>query len=59
MAIGDQYNDAEMLTEVGYGVAMGSAPDTVRSVARHVTGTFEEDGAALAIETFVLGRAAA
>ena len=59
MAIGDQYNDAEMLTEVGYGVAMGGAPDTVRSVARHVTATFEEDGAALAIETLILGRAAA
>ena len=59
MAIGDQYNDAEMLAEVGHGVAMGGAPEPVRAAARHVTATLEADGAALAIEALVLGREAA
>ncbi len=59
MAIGDQYNDAEMLAEVGHGVAMGDSPEAVRSAARHVTATIDQDGAALAIETLVLGREAA
>lgn len=59
MAIGDQYNDAEMIAEVGHGVAMGGAPEAVRAVARHVTAPLEADGAALAIEALVLGREAA
>ncbi len=59
MAIGDQYNDAEMLAEVGHGVAMGGSPEPVRAAARHVTASIEEDGAALAIEAIVLGRRAA
>ena len=59
MAIGDQYNDAEMLAEVGHGVAMGDSPEAVRVAARHVTATIAQDGAALAIETLVLGREAA
>ncbi len=59
MAIGDQYNDAEMLAEVGHGVAMGDAPAAVRAAARHVTAPLDADGAALAIEALVLGREAA
>ena len=59
MAIGDQYNDAEMLAEVGHGVAMGDSPEAVRVAARHVTATIADDGAALAIEALVLGREAA
>jgi Cof subfamily protein (haloacid dehalogenase superfamily) len=59
MAIGDQYNDAEMLAAVGHGVAMGGAPEAVRAAARHQTASFEDDGAALAIEALVLGSAAA
>ncbi len=59
MAIGDQYNDAEMLAEVGHGVAMGDSPEPVRAAARHVTAPFAEDGAALAIESIVLRREAA
>ncbi len=59
MAIGDQYNDAEMIAEVGHGVAMGDSPEAVRAAARHVTARFAEDGAALAIESIVLRRRAA
>jgi hypothetical protein len=56
MAVGDQFNDLEMISAVGCGVAMGGAPPEVRAVARYVTAPFEEDGAALAIEALVLGR---
>jgi hypothetical protein len=56
MAIGDQVNDLEMLAMAGIGVAMGGAPPEVRAAADHVTAPIEEDGAAQAIERFVLGR---
>lgn len=56
MAVGDQYNDIELLASVGHGVAMGEAPDAVRAAARYVTAPFEEDGAAVAIEALALGR---
>lgn len=54
MALGDGYNDLEMLREVGWGVAMGQAPEQVRTAASAVTATNLEDGAALAIERYAL-----
>jgi Cof subfamily protein (haloacid dehalogenase superfamily) len=54
MAVGDQHNDREMIAAAGMGVAMGGAPPEVRATARHVTAPIEEDGAAQAIEEFVL-----
>lgn len=56
MAVGDQLNDLEMVAMAGIGVAMGGAPAAVRAAAAHVTGPVAEDGAARAIERFVLGR---
>ncbi|MGH2468417.1 MAG: HAD-IIB family hydrolase, partial [Candidatus Limnocylindrales bacterium] len=56
LALGDQYNDLEMLEAVGHGVAMGGAPEPVRRAARHVTGTVGDDGVAQALEALVLGR---
>jgi len=56
MAIGDQDNDADMVAWAGLGVAMGNASAAVKAAARHVTAAVEEDGAALAIEQFILGR---
>lgn len=50
MAIGDDYNDIEMLDKAGYSFAMGNAPDEVKSHARFVTDTNERDGVAKAIE---------
>jgi Cof subfamily protein (haloacid dehalogenase superfamily) len=55
MAIGDQYNDLEMIAAVGHGVAMPSAPAGVRAVARHVAPPVEEQGAAQMIERLALG----
>ena len=54
MAIGDNHNDLEMLQAVGWGVAMGQAPDEVKAVAHAVTASNQEDGVALAIETYAL-----
>lgn len=54
MAIGDNMNDLEMLRTVGWGVAMGQAPDTVKASASAVTASNAEDGVALAIECYAL-----
>ncbi|MGA4670497.1 HAD family hydrolase [Propionibacteriaceae bacterium Y1923] len=44
LAIGDGYNDIEMLAWAGRGVAMGQAADGVKVHADTVTGTFFEGG---------------
>jgi Cof subfamily protein (haloacid dehalogenase superfamily) len=46
VAMGDGRNDIEMLQWAARGVAMGQAPDEVRSVASEVTGSVYDDGAA-------------
>ena len=56
-AIGDFFNDVEMLQEVGWGVAMGHAPDAVKAAANATTLDNSQDGCALALETYVLGSA--
>ena len=55
LAIGDQWNDLEMLAEVGHGTAMPSAPAEVRAAARYVAAPLQDDGAARMIEDLVLG----
>jgi hypothetical protein len=54
LAVGDQWNDLEMLAEVGHGAAMPSAPAEVRAVARYVAPPLEDEGAAQIIEQLVL-----
>jgi len=54
IAIGDNWNDLEMIEAAGLGVAMGHAPAGVRARARHVCGTSEEEGVRQVIERFVL-----
>ncbi|MGB8022320.1 MAG: HAD family hydrolase [Candidatus Nanopelagicales bacterium] len=44
MAIGDGYNDLEMLQHVAIGIAMGNAPQQVKDVADEVTVTPDEHG---------------
>ncbi|MGB5959113.1 MAG: HAD family hydrolase [Coleofasciculaceae cyanobacterium] len=53
MAIGDNFNDLEMLEYAGLGVAMGNAPTDVQAIANWVAPSVEEDGAAVAIEAFI------
>jgi len=55
MAIGDNYNDLEMLLFAGTGVVMANAPPTLREIpGLHPTASNAEDGVALAIERFIL-----
>ena len=46
LALGDGYNDIEMLRWAGRGVALGDAPAEVLAAADHVTGNFAEGGTA-------------
>jgi Cof subfamily protein (haloacid dehalogenase superfamily) len=52
-AIGDGYNDLEMIREAGLGIAMGNAPAAVQSAAKWVTGTNNETGVAQAVRRLV------
>lgn len=52
VAVGDNYNDAEMLQYAGMGVAMGNAPDDVKRLARYVTDTNDQHGVAAVIRKF-------
>jgi Cof subfamily protein (haloacid dehalogenase superfamily) len=59
LAIGDNFNDLEMLASVGHGAAMPSAPAPVRAAARYVAPPLAEEGAAQMIERLVLAGPAA
>jgi hydroxymethylpyrimidine pyrophosphatase-like HAD family hydrolase len=55
MAVGDNFNDLEMIEYAGTGVLMGNADPSLRERGDfHVTASNDEDGVALAIERFVL-----
>ena len=54
LAIGDNYNDVEMIAYAGIGVAMGNAPANVQSIANWVAPDVDADGVAVAIEKFIL-----
>jgi hypothetical protein len=56
MAIGDQDNDVAMIAWAGLGVAMGNASAACKAAADYVTADVSADGAAWAIERFVLGQ---
>ncbi len=62
MAIGDNFNDLEMLRYAGTSVVMGNAepslPDALGQISTfHLTTTNDEDGVAAAIEKFILQKA--
>ena len=54
IAIGDSENDISMIEAAGLGIAMGNAFEHVKECADYITQTIEEDGAAQAIEKFIL-----
>jgi Cof subfamily protein (haloacid dehalogenase superfamily) len=56
IAVGDNWNDLEMIEVAGLGVAMGHAPAGVRTKADYVCGTAEEEGVREVIERFILDR---
>ncbi len=55
MAIGDSFNDIEMLKFAGLAVVMGNAPQEVKRYADYVTESNDEDGVARALQRLVLG----
>jgi len=52
IAIGDNFNDKEMIEFAGIGVAMGNAPDEIKKVADYITDTNNHDGVAKALNHF-------
>jgi hydroxymethylpyrimidine pyrophosphatase-like HAD family hydrolase len=56
LAIGDNWNDREMLEEAGLGFVMGNADPDLHRLGLPVLPTNDEDGVAIAIEEHVLDR---
>ncbi|PXW89014.1 hypothetical protein DES38_11160 [Streptohalobacillus salinus] len=50
MAMGDSMNDYSMIQSAGFGVAMGNAQEAVKAMADYITDSYDQDGAAKAIE---------
>ncbi|TDF95880.1 HAD family hydrolase [Paenibacillus piri] len=54
MAMGNYYNDLEMIQYAGLGIAMDNSPDAVKAAADAVTGSNNEDGVYTALVRFGL-----
>jgi Cof subfamily protein (haloacid dehalogenase superfamily) len=52
IAFGDNYNDVEMIRDVGFGIAVENARDEVKAVARDMTLDSKQDGVASAINKY-------
>ena len=53
-AFGDGFNDIEMIQTVGTGIAMGTAKDELKNLAKHVVPGVHDDGVAFGIENYIL-----
>ncbi|MBI3075456.1 MAG: HAD family phosphatase [Deltaproteobacteria bacterium] len=56
IAVGDSYNDLEMIEFAGLGVAMANAAEPLKAAADYVTSSNDEGGVAEVIERFILGQ---
>lgn len=54
MAIGDNYNDINMIEFAGMGIAMGNSPGQVKECADFVTLTNDENGVVHALRKYIL-----
>ena len=54
MAIGDSWNDLDMIAYAGFSVAMENAVPEIKKIARYVTRKNDDDGVAEAIERWAL-----
>ena len=54
IAIGDGENDISMLRWAGLGIAMANAPENVKAAADVIAPACDEDGAAWAMEKYLL-----
>jgi Cof subfamily protein (haloacid dehalogenase superfamily) len=50
VTVGDNYNDADMITHADVGVAMGNAPDEIKALARVVVSTNNHSGLSEVVE---------
>ncbi|WP_372632657.1 Cof-type HAD-IIB family hydrolase [Cohnella sp.] len=57
LAMGNYFNDMEMLEFAGWGVAMDNSPDEVKAAADEVTVSNNEDGVAVVLERLVIKQA--
>lgn len=53
IAVGDSYNDLEMIQLAGLGVAMGNARDAIKQAADYITKSNDEDGIAHLLATLI------
>lgn len=54
MAVGDSYNDIDMIELAGMGVAVDNARREVKEAADFITSSHQEDGVAEVVERFIL-----
>lgn len=53
IAVGDFYNDLEMIKDADYGIAMGNAPDDIKDAADGISVSNDEDGIAWIIDAIL------
>ncbi len=53
VAVGDNFNDIDMIKYAGLGVAMGNAPEEVKRAARQVISNNDGDGIAMLIKSII------
>lgn len=55
IAVGDSFNDLEMIQYAGLGVAMANAREEIKACADYVTTSCDEDGVAHLLDKYVFG----
>lgn len=53
LAIGDGYNDLELLQCVGIGIAMDNSPDGIKKNVKYVTYSNDINGVGVALKKFL------
>ena len=56
IGIGDSENDFDMIKNVGYGVAMGNAEDSIKAIAKLTIGHTDDDGLSSFIDESILSK---
>lgn len=56
IAIGDSWNDREMIEVAGLGVAMGNANPAIKEIANYLTKSNNEEGVRHVVEKFILNQ---
>jgi len=57
IAVGDNYNDADMIKGADVGIAMGNAPDEIKELAHEVVGSNNGSGLVEVVDRIVLNEA--